>query len=134
MTPKKDIEPKTFKVVTKPLKFTLDEVKDMIESYFNDTPMNKWTVTGLALLFGSRQTLINYQKLKGYSTMINQAKLMVENKYELMLDSRSSTGAIFALKNFGWVDRTESNIEVSGKDIGFSIKNIYKDTNEAEEA
>ena len=59
---------------------------------------------------------------------------MVENKYELMLDSRSSTGATPALKNFRWVDRTESNIELSGKDIGFSIKNIYKDTDEAEEA
>lgn len=107
MTPKRDIEIKPFKVVTKPLKFTLDEVKDMIESYFNETDIKQWTVTGLALLFGSRQTLNNYQKLKGYSTMITQAKLMVENKYELMLDSRSSTGAIFALKNFGWVDKTE---------------------------
>ena len=127
MTHKKDI-------ITKPLKFTVEEVENMIDTYFNDTPMKQWTVTGLALLFGSRQLLDDYQKRKPYTAMITKAKLMVENKYELMLDSRSTTGAIFALKNFGWVDRTESNIEVSGKDIGFSIKNIYKDTDEAEEA
>ena len=120
--------------VGQPLLFTVEEVERMINSYFEETPMKQWTITGLALLFGSRQTLDNYQDRKEYSEMITYAKLMVENKYELMLDSRSSTGAIFALKNFGWVDRTESNIEVSGKDIGFSIKNIYKDTDEAEEA
>ena len=100
MTHKKDI-------ITKPLKFTVEEVENMIDTYFNDTPMKQWTVTGLALLFGSRQLLDDYQKRKPYTAMITRAKLMVENKYELMLDSRSSTGAIFALKNFGWVDKTE---------------------------
>ena len=100
MTHKKDI-------ITKPLKFTVEEVENMIDTYFNDTPMKQWTVTGLALLFGSRQLLDDYQKRKPYSAMITRAKLMVENKYELMLDSRSTTGAIFALKNFGWVDKTE---------------------------
>ena len=93
--------------VGKPLKFTVDEVENMIDTYFNDTPMKQWTVTGLALLFGSRQLLDDYQKRKPYTAMITKAKLMVENKYELMLDSRSTTGAIFALKNFGWVDKTE---------------------------
>ena len=100
MTHKKDI-------ITKPLKFTVEEVENMIDTYFNDTPMKQWTVTGLALLFGSRQLLDDYQKRKPYTAMITKAKLMVENKYELMLDSRSTTGAIFALKNFGWVDKTE---------------------------
>ena len=93
--------------VGKPLKFTVEEVENMIDTYFNDTPMKQWTVTGLALLFGSRQLLDDYQKRKPYTAMITRAKLMVENKYELMLDSRSTTGAIFALKNFGWVDKTE---------------------------
>ena len=93
--------------VGKPLKFTVEEVENMIDTYFNDTPMKQWTVTGLALLFGSRQLLDDYQKRKPYTAMITKAKLMVENKYELMLDSRSTTGAIFALKNFGWVDKTE---------------------------
>ena len=94
-------------MITKPLKFTVEEVENMIDTYFNDTPMKQWTVTGLALLFGSRQLLDDYQKRKPYSAMITRAKLTVENKYELMLDSRSTTGAIFALKNFGWVDKTE---------------------------
>ena len=41
------------------------------------------------------------------SEMITYAKLMVENKYEMMLGNSTVTGAIFALKNFGWVDKTE---------------------------
>ncbi len=92
--------------VGQPLKFTVEEVSEMIKKYF-EKPINEWTVTGLALLFGSRQTLDNYQDRKEYSEMITYAKLMVENKYEMMLGNSTVTGAIFALKNFGWVDKTE---------------------------
>lgn len=94
------------------------------------------TITGLALHLGfcDRSSFYDYEKNKEFSYTIKRARFFIEQHYEELLQSGNVTGAIFALKNFGWVDRTESNIELSGKDIGFSIKNIYKDTDEAEEA
>ena len=84
--------------------------------------------------FCDRQSFYEYEKKPEFTYTIKKARFFIEQHYEELLQTGNVTGAIFALKNFGWVDRTESNIEVSGKDIGFSIKNIYKDTNEAEEA
>ena len=40
---------------------------------------------------------------------------MVESEYESMLESKSVTGAIFALKNMKWKDKTE--VEQTVKDV-----------------
>jgi len=67
------------------------------------------TVTGLALYLGfeSRQSLYDYEKKEEFSFIIKKARLTVENGYEKRLASRNPTGAIFALKNMGWADRSE---------------------------
>lgn len=67
------------------------------------------TLTGLALSLGfeSRQSIYDYEKNGEFSYTIKQARLMVENGYEKALFSRNPTGAIFALKNFGWSDKQE---------------------------
>ena len=58
----------------KAIKFTVEEVEEDY-TYFNNTPMKHWTVTGLALLFGSRQLLDDHQKTcKPYTAMITKAK------------------------------------------------------------
>jgi hypothetical protein len=46
----------------RPLKFSsVEEITPLIEKYFNDTPIEEWTITGLALaLDTSRTTLIDY--------------------------------------------------------------------------
>jgi hypothetical protein len=77
----------------------------------------KLTVTGMALYLGfaSRQSIYDYVTKEDFSYVIKRALMVIENKYESMLDSKSVTGAIFALKNMGWKDKTE--VEQTLKDI-----------------
>lgn len=99
----------------RPLKFkTLQELDEKITYYFDNTPKDEWTITGLALaLDTSRKVLIDYEDKDEYSYTIKRAKLMVENGYEIDLKKNGRSGTIFALKNFDWQDKTE--IEHSGE-------------------
>ena len=73
------------------------------------------TVTGLALaLDTTRETLMDYQEKNGYSDAVKRAKLRIENAYEKRLIARGNGGDIFALKQFGWKDRMEQAVELSG--------------------
>lgn len=111
----------------RPLKFkTLEELTEKIEKYFNATPLAEWTITGLALaLDTSRQTLLEYEgEVEGreeksllYADTIKKAKLMVENSYEIDLKKHGRTGTIFALKNFDWKDKNETDLTSDGKPI-----------------
>jgi len=47
------------------------------------------------------------KKRKPFCDSVKRAKLYVEMEYEKRLHGTSPTGAIFALKNFGWSDRHE---------------------------
>lgn len=95
----------------KPLKYTPESLQEAINTYFKDTDFEDWTVTGLALVVGSKQLLQDYQNRDGYKEIVTHAKLKVENSYELMLRKKSRAGDIFALKNMGWTDRQEINID-----------------------
>ncbi len=77
------------------------------------------SVTGLALFLGfeSRQSMYDYGNKPEFSYIVKRAKLLVENGYERTLMSDKPTGAIFALKNMGWVDRTELDHTSNGKTI-----------------
>lgn len=73
------------------------------------------TITGLALAIGfeSRQSVYDYEKDGQFSYTIKKARLRVEYEYEKKLTTlQSATGAIFALKNLGWIDKTEVKQEV----------------------
>jgi hypothetical protein len=74
----------------------------------------KTTITGLALYLGfcSRSSLDDYVDKQEFSFIAKRAKLAVENGYEMS----GQTFDIFALKNMGWKDKTET--ELSGKDGG----------------
>ena len=96
------------KLMGRPKKFkSAKEVENLCEAYFteclsNDDPM---TITGLALaLDTTRQGLLNYQGDPDFYDTIKRAKLIVENFAEKKLFGQSPTGAIFALKNYGWSD------------------------------
>lgn len=101
--------------------------EDSEELEFASSP----TITGLALYLGfaSRQSIYDYADKEDYSYIIKRAQLVIESNYEEMLLSKASTGSIFALKNMGWKDKTETehsgeikggnkvNVSIDGKDI-----------------
>lgn len=103
----------------RPLKYTnIQEIQPLIDKYFEETPKSEWTVTGLALaLDTSRKTLCEYEGRDEFSNAIKKAKDMVENSYEIDLKKHGRTGTIFALKNFDWTDKTETEITGEGLKI-----------------
>lgn len=105
----------------RPLKWTTPEAlqKD-IDAYFNDTPKDEWTITGLALaLDTSRQTLLDYQEKDEFADTVKKAKMKVENGYEIDLKKHGRSGTIFALKNFDWRDKQETDITTQGDKVVF---------------
>ena len=100
--------------MARPLKFkTKKELEAKIQEYFEycknfDVPK---TITGLALFLDTtRETLMDYQEKDGFSDTIKKAKLHIENAYEIRLCNRGNAGDIFALKNFGWTDKTSQEL------------------------
>lgn len=108
---------------------TKEELQDKIDDYFLNGVKIKTivvgkppqsieiqvpTITGLAnyLGFESRQSFYDYESKSEFSYTIKRARLSIEQNYEELLQSSNPTGAIFALKNFGWKDKQE--IEQSG--------------------
>lgn len=77
------------------------------------------TITGLALYLGfvSRQSIYDYEKNGEYSYTIKKARLRIEANYEKALSSSSPTGAIFALKNFGWADKQQLDHTSNDKEL-----------------
>lgn len=103
----------------RPRKFKKPEdLRLVLEKYFNETPQDEWTVTGLGLLVGSKQLLNDYENRKGYREMVVEAKLIVENGYEIDLKKHGRTGTIFALKNFEWKDKFENDMTSGGQPLG----------------
>lgn len=94
---------------------TPEELQLAVEGYFTHITEKKEpaTVTGLALHIGfeSRQSIYDYEEDGQFSYIIKNARLRVECEYEKRLSTaQSPTGAIFALKNMGWKDKTEQEI------------------------
>ena len=76
------------------------------------------TITGLVIYLGfcDRAAFYDYGKKEKFCHTIKKARTFIEQEYEECLKSNNCTGAIFALKNFGWTDRRE--LELSGKEGG----------------
>lgn len=88
-----------------------------IETYFASTL--RPTLAGLAYALGiDRQTLYNYEKRQEFFDIIKKARDRVEVTYEerLIYDTQP-TGVIFALKNMGWKDKTEQDLNLTGEPI-----------------
>ncbi len=127
-------QPKQPKPNGRPPKFkSPEEVYDKATKYFDSTPPEEWTITGLALaLDTSRETLMDYQNKDIFSDTIKKLKLRIHNQYELDLRRRGRSSDIFALKNFGWSDKTEitgeltqivkmEQVTINGKTLDFDI-------------
>lgn len=104
----------------RPLIFeTPEKLKEAINTYLKDN--KRPTLAGLALALDiDRQTLYNYAKREQYFDIVKKARDTVEAIYEerLVWDN-APTGTIFALKNMGWKDKTET--ELSG---GIDVKQV----------
>ncbi|MFW9872154.1 MAG: terminase small subunit [Candidatus Thorarchaeota archaeon] len=101
------------KKLGRPLKYkTPEELELILIDYFNEIDFNEWSVTGLALLVGSKQLIQDYEKRGEYKDLIIHAKLMIENSYEISLRKNGRPGDIFALKNFDWKDKQEFNQKI----------------------
>lgn len=109
-----------------------DDLKLNIQGYFDQFDIEdpkerkikcyetRPTVSGLChfLGFESRQSFYAYESKGEFSYTIKRARLSIELIYENMLCSKeTATGSIFALKNFGWVDRQEFDHTSSGERI-----------------
>jgi hypothetical protein len=104
-----------------PMYNTAEELQQKIDDYFNNGVRTKTvlvgkdkepmelpvpTITGLAYYLGfeSRQSFYDYEKKDGFTYTIKRARLFIEVEYEMQLSVGNTTGAIFALKNMGWID------------------------------
>ena len=102
---------------------TPEEMKKVLDKYFSETPNDKLTITGIYLALGmTKETFYEYDKRPEFSKVTKEARMLVENSYELSLRKTGRTGDIFALKNFGWHDKTET--EISGDGFNAFLKSL----------
>ena len=71
------------------------------------------TLTGLvlALGFSDKTSFYDYENYEGFSHSVKRARSFIELGYEMRLFEASCTGAIFALKNMGWKDKLEHDVQ-----------------------
>ena len=97
---------------------TAEEIQEAIDKYFSVCLIDEKppTITGLAydLGFESRQSFYKYETEGEFSYTIKRARLRIESQYEQNLSGTAATGSIFALKNFGWKDKTETELTGQG--------------------
>lgn len=111
-----------------------EELQLLINDYFDNTPEEEITITGLCLHLGIvKDTFYNYAKREDYKHIINMARLRVENSYEISLRRNGRTGDIFALKNFGWRDTQEQKTEVQLVDNITPLINMLSNKEESNE-
>lgn len=77
------------------------------------------TISGLAYFLGfeSRQSFYDYENKPDFSYTIKRARLFIEKEYEEQLHEGNVTGAIFALKNMGWVDAKQIDLQDKRKSV-----------------
>lgn len=118
--------------IGRPLKIeTPEQMKKILNEYFETTEESKLTITGLCLALGlDKSTFYDYEKREDYKEIVRQARLIVENSYEISLRENGRTGDIFALKNFGWRDKVEyedtNNKNGVMEDLVEALKNVKK--------
>lgn len=120
-----------------------EDLQSKIDEYFNTGVRTKTvligkdkipteipvpTISGLAyfLGFASRQSFYDYEKRENFSYTIKRARLFIETEYEMQLSVGNTTGAIFALKNMGWIDQIHNDHTTDGKEIKQAPSILFK--------
>lgn len=90
-----------------PFKPTAKSPPEMREQKVWDRQPQPATLSGLALHLGfdSLQAFESYEKHGRFASIAQRARLRIESEYEKMLHQQPSTGAIFALKSLGWMEK-----------------------------
>ena len=114
-----------------------------IDSYFDDPPDKKtivvgngtielpiYTICGLAYYLGfeSRQSFYDYERSNEFSYNIKRARLRIESNYEQNLQFNNATGSIFALKNMGWKDTQDINLDANAIITNITTKVIRNES------
>lgn len=105
--------------VGRPLKYeTPEELQILIDEYFESTPMERWTITGLAIALDTdRSILCNYEQRDEFSNTIKRAKRKIEHAYEMHGMEHRSAFDIFRMKNMGWQDKSEVDQNVNINEV-----------------
>jgi len=114
---------KTAAEMEKEINLYFESCKPEYDDNGNLIAANYPTLTGLALFLGfcDKSSLWQYRdRNKEFVYPIKRALSIIENHYESQLNSKASTGAIFALKNFQWKDKTETDITSNGESLNLS--------------
>lgn len=85
-----------------------NKILEFIE--YSEEQGDSLTITGLCLYLGfeSRSSFDKQaERDDDFSYIVKRAKMVIEQRYEEGLNSPACTGSIFALKNMGWKDKTE---------------------------
>lgn len=108
-------------------KYTVNQLRKKINSYFKDKSPVEITFTGLLLhLKISKQCFYNWKEDENEEVreLIEYCQLMIENSYEIMLKNpKAGAGCVFALKNFGWSDK----VTVEGGDTAIKVAMTVED-------
>lgn len=93
-----------------PYKSTAKSPPEMREQKVWDREPQPPTLSGLAfhLGFDSLQAFENYEQNGRYASVLKRARLKIESEYEKQLHQQPSTGAIFALKSLGWLEKSNT--------------------------
>lgn len=112
---------------------SVEELEKIVEDYFETE--TRPTLSGLAYHMGiDRKTLYNYSKSKEFFPTIKRARDKMIYLYEQMMihdKDKNVTGIIFALKNWGWSDKTD--ITSGGETIRPILGGISDDSNNSNE-
>jgi hypothetical protein len=111
----------------RPRKFTdPDAIAKAGDEFFKSCDEKKipYTITGLALELGfcSRQMLLEYEATGEFGNAIKRLKARCERYAEERMYGNNAAGPIFALKNYGWMDRQDVN--VSGDAISDALERL----------
>lgn len=103
------------------IRYVYSKKRDEVVEIIDPEP---YTMAGLAYALGvDRDTILNYEKRENYSALIKEARIRVQTDVERrLMEGSNAAGAIFNLKNnFGYKDRTETDITSRGESIAPKI-------------
>ena len=122
-------------------------MQELVDKYFDNPPMQtRWangisfdvpvpTISGLALYLGfcDRHSLYDYEKNPKFSHTVKVARARMVAHLEALAQGGNAAGAIFMLKNFGYSDKTEvdinakvtkmDNVEIANNRLDYAIGN-----------
>ncbi len=95
------------------------EMQKRIDAYFESDKIPSVPGLAYALGFASKQSLLEYEMKEEFSFPIKRAKLRIEvfNAQELHRKEGSVTGVIFTLKNMGWTDKQDVDMNIDLKTL-----------------